>query len=66
MRLLIDTDPGIDDALALVMALTSPEDTIIVGFNVVPDDRARALAEFSPEARLPEWLDLYRHWRTSS
>jgi translation initiation factor IF-2 len=27
------------------LALTSPRDTIIVGFNVVPDDRARALAE---------------------
>jgi translation initiation factor IF-2 len=27
------------------LALTSPEDTIIVGFNVVPDDRAHALAE---------------------
>jgi translation initiation factor IF-2 len=27
------------------LALTSPENTIIVGFNVVPDDRARALAE---------------------
>jgi translation initiation factor IF-2 len=27
------------------LALTSPEDTIIVGFNVVPDDRAQALAE---------------------
>src|SRR5207237_1961656 len=27
------------------LALTSPEDTIIVGFNVVPDDRALALAE---------------------
>ncbi len=27
------------------LALTSPEDTIIIGFNVVPDDRARALAE---------------------
>jgi translation initiation factor IF-2 len=27
------------------LALTSPLDTIIVGFNVVPDDRARALAE---------------------
>ncbi len=29
----------------VVLALTSPQDTIIVGFNVVPDDRARALAE---------------------
>ena len=29
----------------VILALTSPEDTIIVGFNVVPDDRARALAE---------------------
>jgi len=27
------------------LAMTSPEDTIIVGFNVVPDDRARAMAE---------------------
>jgi translation initiation factor IF-2 len=27
------------------LALTSPDDTIIVGFNVVPDDRAMALAE---------------------
>jgi len=27
------------------LALTSPENTIIVGFNVVPDDGARALAE---------------------
>src|SRR5205814_7008863 len=27
------------------LALTSPEDTIIVGFNVVPDDRALAVAE---------------------
>ncbi|HLN26388.1 MAG TPA: translation initiation factor IF-2 [Gemmataceae bacterium] len=27
------------------LALTSPEDTIIVGFNVVPDGRAKALAE---------------------
>jgi translation initiation factor IF-2 len=29
----------------VILALTSPDDTIIVGFNVVPDDRARALAE---------------------
>jgi translation initiation factor IF-2 len=29
----------------VALALTSPDDTIIVGFNVVPDDRARALAE---------------------
>lgn len=27
------------------LALTSPDDTIIVGFNVVPDDRAKLLAE---------------------
>ncbi len=27
------------------LALTSPEDTVIVGFNVVPDDRAKTLAE---------------------
>jgi translation initiation factor IF-2 len=27
------------------LALTSPEDTLVIGFNVVPDDNARALAE---------------------
>src|SRR5205823_9293063 len=27
------------------LALTSPGDTIIVGFNVVPDERAKALAD---------------------
>jgi translation initiation factor IF-2 len=27
------------------LALTSPQDTLIVGFNVVPDERARALAD---------------------
>jgi translation initiation factor IF-2 len=27
------------------LALTSPGDTVIVGFNVVPDDRAKSLAE---------------------
>jgi translation initiation factor IF-2 len=27
------------------LALTSPEDTLIVGFNAVPDDRAQALAD---------------------
>jgi translation initiation factor IF-2 len=27
------------------LALTSPKDTVIVGFNVVPDERARALAD---------------------
>jgi translation initiation factor IF-2 len=27
------------------LALTSPEDTLILGFNVVPDERARALAD---------------------
>jgi translation initiation factor IF-2 len=27
------------------LALTSPQDTLILGFNVVPDDRAKSLAE---------------------
>jgi translation initiation factor IF-2 len=29
----------------VLLALTSPQDTIVIGFNVVPDDRALALAE---------------------
>jgi purine nucleosidase/pyrimidine-specific ribonucleoside hydrolase len=41
MRLLIDTDPGIDDALALVLALTSPDASIegvsTVAGNVLVD-----------------------------
>ena len=46
MRLLIDTDPGIDDALALVMALTSPEVEVMaictVAGNVSVDQIGRA------------------------
>ncbi len=29
----------------VVLALASPDDTLIVGFNVVPDDRAKSLAD---------------------
>lgn len=35
LRLIIDTDPGIDDALALVLALTSPEDIDVIGLTTV-------------------------------
>jgi translation initiation factor IF-2 len=44
VRLLHAAIGGITESDVL-LALTSPEDTIIVGFNVVPDDRAKALAE---------------------
>jgi translation initiation factor IF-2 len=40
------------------LALTSPEDTIIVGFNVVPDDRAKALAE-DKEIQIREYDIIY-------
>ncbi len=43
MRLLIDTDPGIDDALALLLALTSPNvpvEAISAAAGNVPVDRA--------------------------
>jgi translation initiation factor IF-2 len=40
------------------LALTSPADTLIVGFNVVPDDRARALAE-EKEVQIREYDIIY-------
>jgi translation initiation factor IF-2 len=40
------------------LALTSPQDTLIVGFNVVPDDRARALAE-EKGAQIREYNIIY-------
>jgi translation initiation factor IF-2 len=40
------------------LALTSPEDTIIVGFNVVPDERAKALAE-EREVQIREYNIIY-------
>jgi translation initiation factor IF-2 len=40
------------------LALTSPEDTLIVGFNVVPDDRARALAE-EKEVQIRQYNIIY-------
>jgi inosine-uridine nucleoside N-ribohydrolase len=45
MRLLIDTDPGIDDALALLLALSSPDvcvEAITTVAGNVPVDRAAA------------------------
>lgn len=44
VRILEATTGGITEN-DVWLALTSPEDTMIVGFNVVPDERARALAE---------------------
>lgn len=44
VRILEATTGGITEN-DVWLALTSPEDTLIVGFNVVPDERARALAE---------------------
>jgi translation initiation factor IF-2 len=41
------------------LALTSPEDTIIVGFNAVPDERARALAE-ERKVQLREYNIIYQ------
>jgi translation initiation factor IF-2 len=40
------------------LALTSPQDTMIVGFNAVPDDRARALAE-EKDVQIREYNIIY-------
>ena len=44
VRLLHTAIGGITES-DVQLALTSPDDTLILGFNVVPDDRARALAD---------------------
>lgn len=44
VNLLHDATGGISES-DVTLALTSPENTMIVGFNVVPDDRAKSLAE---------------------
>jgi len=44
VRLLYAAIGGITES-DIDLALASPQDTIVVGFNVVPDDRAKALAE---------------------
>jgi translation initiation factor IF-2 len=44
VRLLHTAIGGISES-DVQLALTSPDDTLILGFNVVADDRARALAE---------------------
>jgi translation initiation factor IF-2 len=44
VRILLASIGGITEN-DVQLALTSPDDTIVVGFNAVPDERARALAE---------------------
>jgi len=44
LRILHAAVGGITESDVL-LALTSPQDTIVVGFNVVPDERAMAMAE---------------------
>src|SRR5262249_39047996 len=44
VRLLYSAIGGITEN-DINLALASPQDTIVVGFNAVPDDRARTLAE---------------------
>jgi translation initiation factor IF-2 len=44
VRLLAEGIGGITES-DIDLALASPQDTIVVGFNVVPDDRAKSLAE---------------------
>jgi translation initiation factor IF-2 len=42
---ILHTGIGAINVSDVQLALTSPEDTLIVGFNVVPDNEARALAD---------------------
>ena len=67
-HLLIDTDPGIDDALAILLALSSPEarvDVITTVAGNVPIDLAtanarRILAVAAPEPMPPHLLGVWK------
>src|SRR5262245_66382929 len=60
-RVIIDTDPGVDDALALILALQSPElcvDAITtvsgnVDVDLATQNALRVLGLFPPERRPP-------------
>ena len=69
-RVIIDTDPGVDDALALILALQSPElyiDAITtvsgnVDVELATQNTLTVLGLFPPERR-PRWRGVpIDHW----
>jgi purine nucleosidase len=66
-RIIIDTDPGIDDAVALLLAMASPELTIdgivAVAGNLplaVTERNARAICEFAGRGNIPVYAGCSR------
>src|SRR5215472_2129589 len=60
-RIIIDTDPGIDDAVAILLALAAPEELDVLGITVVAGNlplaqterNARRVCELAERADLP-------------
>ena len=50
-RVIIDTDPGVDDALALLLALRSPEATTLMCKQNVEIELNRIMDEFDANVR---------------
>ena len=65
-RVIIDTDPGIDDALALLLAFGSPQEITVEGLTIVPGNgkstqqvRNTTLATNSQQRRRTYLLSVY-------
>src|ERR1700722_6381203 len=66
-RIIIDTDPGIDDAVAILLALRSPElevaGIVAVAGNVplaIPEAKARAIGELAGRPDIPVYAGCAR------
>jgi inosine-uridine nucleoside N-ribohydrolase len=55
-RIIIDTDPGIDDAIAILLALAPPEALEILGIVAVAGNLPLALTERNARSDLQDLL----------
>ena len=63
-QIIIDTDPGVDDALAFLLALASPE----VKLEALTTTQGNVTLEKPPAMRLPSWNSVAQstsRWRGS-
>jgi len=54
-RIIIDTDPGIDDAVAILLALAAPEELEVLGIVAVAGNLPLALTERTTRASFTNW-----------
>ena len=58
-KIIIDTDPGQDDAVAILLALASPEDMTVLGITAVAGNVPLALTQ-KMRALCASWLESLR------